>query len=94
MAKVEPSTAVRIPIAFDQETYDWLREQSYQRHPTSIAAIVREAVAEYRRRHRTAVSGEWNEPRGFAPLSDSKLRTQKPSRTVRDVIREQIGRDG
>jgi hypothetical protein len=40
---------VKVPIAFPQELYDWLRETSFRRR-APMAEIVREALEEYRRR--------------------------------------------
>ncbi len=39
----------KVPIAFPEDLYEWLREQAYRRR-TSMAHLVREAVAEYRLR--------------------------------------------
>jgi len=39
----------KVPIAFPEEMYEWLRGRAYQGH-TSMAHLVRQAVAEYRLR--------------------------------------------
>jgi hypothetical protein len=41
--------SVKVPIAFPQELYDWLREAAFRRREP-MARLVREAVEEYRRR--------------------------------------------
>jgi len=41
--------AVKVPIAFPQELYDWLRETAFRRREP-MAKLVREAVEEHRRR--------------------------------------------
>lgn len=40
---------VKVPIAFPQELYEWLREAAFRRREP-MARLVREAVEEYRRR--------------------------------------------
>lgn len=39
----------KVPIEFPENLYEWLREAAFRRR-TSMAKIVREAVAEYRAR--------------------------------------------
>jgi hypothetical protein len=41
--------AVKVPIAFPQELYEWLRETAFRRREP-MAQIVREALEEHRRR--------------------------------------------
>lgn len=41
--------AIRIPIGFPAEDYEWLRETAHQRR-TKMAELVRQAVREYRDR--------------------------------------------
>ena len=41
---------VKLPIAFPEELYEWLREAAF-RHRAPMASLVREALEEYRRRH-------------------------------------------
>jgi hypothetical protein len=41
--------AVKVPIAFPQELYDWLRETAFRRREP-MAKLVRDAVEEHRRR--------------------------------------------
>lgn len=40
---------VKVPIAFPQELYEWLREAAFRRREP-MARLVREAVEEYRSR--------------------------------------------
>jgi predicted DNA-binding protein len=40
---------VKVPIAFPQELYEWLREAAFHRREP-MAKLVREAVEEHRRR--------------------------------------------
>lgn len=40
---------VKVPIAFPQELYEWLRETAFRRREP-MAEVVREALEEYRRR--------------------------------------------
>lgn len=40
---------VKVPIAFPEELYEWLRETAFQRREP-MAQLVREAVEEHRRR--------------------------------------------
>ena len=40
---------VKVPIAFPQDLYEWLRETAFRRREP-MAAIVREALEEHRRR--------------------------------------------
>jgi hypothetical protein len=40
---------VKVPIAFPQELYEWLRETAFRRREP-MAQLVREAVEEHRRR--------------------------------------------
>lgn len=40
---------VKVPIAFPQELYEWLRETAFRRREP-MAHLVREAVEEHRRR--------------------------------------------
>lgn len=40
---------MKVPIAFPQELYDWLREAAFRRREP-MAKLVREALEEYRRR--------------------------------------------
>jgi hypothetical protein len=42
--------AVKVPIAFPEPLYEWLRETSFRRREP-MARLVREAVEEYRRKH-------------------------------------------
>jgi hypothetical protein len=39
----------KVPIAFPEDMYEWLREEAFKRHG-AMADIVREAVNEYRER--------------------------------------------
>ncbi len=39
----------KVPIAFPEDLYEWLREEAFKRHG-HMADIVREAVREYRER--------------------------------------------
>lgn len=39
----------RVPIGLPDELHEWVREQAHQRR-VSMAAVVREALREYRRR--------------------------------------------
>jgi hypothetical protein len=41
--------SVKIPIAFPQDLYEWLRETAFERREP-MAHLVREAVEEHRRR--------------------------------------------
>ncbi len=40
---------VKVPIAFPEDLYEWLRETAFRRREP-MAGLVREAVEEYRRR--------------------------------------------
>ena len=40
---------IKVPISFTEEQYEWLRRTSFQRREP-MAALVREAVEEYRHR--------------------------------------------
>ncbi|HEY4027660.1 MAG TPA: hypothetical protein VGO86_14630 [Candidatus Dormibacteraeota bacterium] len=40
---------MKVPIAFPQDLYDWLRETAFRRREP-MAELVREAVEAYRRR--------------------------------------------
>jgi hypothetical protein len=40
---------VKVPIAFPEDLYEWLRESAFRRR-TSMAALVREALRDYRQR--------------------------------------------
>ena len=51
---------VRVPIAFPDDLYEWLRGAAFQNR-TSMAEVVRDALREYRQRH---------EPQLPLPLSD------------------------
>jgi len=44
----DPKTT-KIPIEFGDELYDWVRETAH-RQRTSMAALVREAIRDYRER--------------------------------------------
>ena len=45
----ETDKFVRVPIGFRPEQYEWLREAAFRRR-TTMAEIVRAALAEYRAR--------------------------------------------
>lgn len=42
-------SAIKVPIAFPEYLYEWLRETAFRRREP-MAQLVREAVEEYRRR--------------------------------------------
>lgn len=46
----EGEKAVRVPIAFPPGLYEWLRQYSF-RNRAPMAAVVRQALVEYRDRH-------------------------------------------
>ena len=49
MASRYRDPSVKVPIAFPADLYEWLRESAFRRREP-MAALVREAVEEYRRR--------------------------------------------
>lgn len=56
----EGERPVRVPIAFPAGLYEWLRQYAF-RTRTPMAAIVRQALVEFRERH---------EPQLQLPLND------------------------
>jgi Arc/MetJ-type ribon-helix-helix transcriptional regulator len=50
---IEPNEKlIRVPIAFPEELYEWMREAAHRRR-VSMAELVREALREYRERNET-----------------------------------------
>jgi hypothetical protein len=47
--RLDSEKLTRVPIAFPDELYEWVRETAFRRR-VSMAEIVREAVSEYRDR--------------------------------------------
>lgn len=48
--EADPSEpVVKVPIAFPESLYEWLREEAFRRR-VSMAQVVREAVSAYRER--------------------------------------------
>lgn len=43
-----PDPMIKLPIAFPEDLYEWLREAAFRRREP-MAQLVREAVEEYRR---------------------------------------------
>lgn len=56
----EDEGSVRVPIGFPAGLYEWLRQYSFQNR-MPMAAVVRQALVEYRDRHEPQLRLPWNE---------------------------------
>jgi hypothetical protein len=50
MPRYPKEPTVKVPIAFPEDLYEWLRTTAFERREP-MAHLVREAVQEYRHRH-------------------------------------------